>query len=243
MFEVRGGRGSIVRNEGQSLEKSQVSSFEFEAESAWRAAGPEATCAKRTQSLDCGLRIGDCGLGTNLPLHARAGRLCETKPILPHRPTAAMGGLVVHKQTQFAAGGHGRPSPRPEALTLPPTGDKRAKQSQFRQSDLKGQVLCGKRVMTNGTHPGRRQNKANFRPSGGRAGSGIRRRAPATPRSAARSLRLDVVKPRRYFKWLVWSLWDARASGDSAGSGPARWWTARKSNLIIPARDAVPNQG
>jgi hypothetical protein len=35
------------------------------------------------------------------------------------------------KQTQFAADGQGRPLPRPEALTMPPTGDKRAKQSQF----------------------------------------------------------------------------------------------------------------
>ncbi len=38
---------------------------------------------------------------------------------------------VPYKQSQFASGGWGRPSPRPEALRLPPvTGDNCAKQSQ-----------------------------------------------------------------------------------------------------------------
>jgi hypothetical protein len=35
------------------------------------------------------------------------------------------------KRTQFAPDGQGRPSPRPEALTMPPTGNKRAKRTQF----------------------------------------------------------------------------------------------------------------
>jgi hypothetical protein len=49
-------------------------------------------------------------------------RLCRTNPI--RRANRA-------KQSQFAADGHGRPSPRLEALTMPPTGNKRAKQTQF----------------------------------------------------------------------------------------------------------------
>jgi hypothetical protein len=45
-------------------------------------------------------------------------------------PGGTTGGAVAQaycaKQTQFAADGQGRPLPRPEALTMPPTGDKRA---------------------------------------------------------------------------------------------------------------------
>ncbi len=145
------------------------------------------------------------------------------------------------KRSQF---GPDRPQQAPATRAASAAAaDNRAKRSQFARSDGKGQVPFGKRVITNWACKGLGQNKANFHPSDRRAGSGIRRWAPAAPRSAATSLRLDAVKPRRYFKWLVWSLWDTRASGDSAGNEPARWWGARKSNLIIPVRDAVPNQG
>jgi hypothetical protein len=55
----------------------------------------------------------------------------KTKPICPNDPRGARdagatsrAGAAAYcaKQTQFAAAGRGRPSPRPEALTLPPTG-------------------------------------------------------------------------------------------------------------------------
>jgi hypothetical protein len=66
----------------------------------------------------------------------KMSRLCRTEVILDlDFLLRALRVSVVSmrtKQSQFASGGPGRPSPRPEALTLPPvTGGKRAKQSQF----------------------------------------------------------------------------------------------------------------
>ncbi len=45
------------------------------------------------------------------------------------------------KRTQLSANGQERPSPRPEALTLPPIGGKRAKRSQFRLCRRNGAPL------------------------------------------------------------------------------------------------------
>ncbi len=92
--------------------------------------------------MNCGFRILDCGLNTELqrdrpPCDSAASwaPLVQTKPI---RGDAAgdgawgRGAWAAYKQSQFAPGRPGRPSPRPEALTLPPvTLGKRAKQSQF----------------------------------------------------------------------------------------------------------------
>jgi hypothetical protein len=50
------------------------------------------------------------------------------------------------KQTQFAADGQGRPSPRPSALTLPPVGGNCAEQSQFRQRAERAKFLVGEEL-------------------------------------------------------------------------------------------------
>jgi hypothetical protein len=103
----------------------------------------------------------------------------------PHRPGKALaagpaGGAHRAKQSQFASDRPAEPlvarAPRAAA------GDKRVKQSQFAQSDVRGQVLCRKRVMTNWACPWPGKNKANLRPSGGREGSGIRHCMSSTPR-------------------------------------------------------------
>ncbi len=62
------------------------------------------------------------------------------------------------RQSQFPRGQQ-RPAAGKAASAVE---TKRAKQSQFRPSDLKGQVLCGKRVMMNWACQGPRGNKANL---------------------------------------------------------------------------------
>jgi hypothetical protein len=72
--------------------------------------------------------------------------------------------------------GHGRPSPGPEALTLPPAGRSKGPivqdgpnlhQRQARQTkpipsaDRRSQVLAGKQVMVDWSYNGPRRNKAN----------------------------------------------------------------------------------
>jgi hypothetical protein len=49
------------------------------------------------------LPISDCGLGTNRPLWARAGRFCGTKPICPATPRGTRAKCA--KRTQFGPGG------------------------------------------------------------------------------------------------------------------------------------------
>ncbi len=181
-------------------------------------------------------RVGrPSGTGGNDVVSIRAAKRtqsCKTNPISGGRPRPPGRSA---KRTQF---------PGPER---PAAGAVGAEQSQFAGDGLGSGPVCHPAlrmrpfVQTNPIRPGRAEsqgtdvrNKADSRPLGRRIGVGIRDRVPGAPSFSDRPLRLDVVKPRRYLKWLVWSLWDARASGDSAGNGPVPWWSARKSNLIIP---------
>ena len=81
----------------------------------------------------------------------------------PARLPSAAGGTNRVKQSQFAADGQGRPSPRPEALTMPPVRRQVRQTKPIRRKHQEGQVPCGRRVMTNWTREGPRQNKANSR--------------------------------------------------------------------------------
>jgi len=75
---------------------------------------------------------------------------------------AAADGAESYKQTQFAS--HRREgTPAGGAGRTAAGGTELYKQTQFARGDVKGQVLCGKRVMTNWASKGPRRNKANLR--------------------------------------------------------------------------------
>ena len=119
-----------------------------------------ANCAKRSQFFDCGLRISDCGLGTDLWREARPAayrlgprrakcakrtqfpfsralgntQLCETKPNLGELGYLGDGtwqdGPNAQKRTQFARR-HRAALPRPSPLRPRPRQADCAKRSQF----------------------------------------------------------------------------------------------------------------
>ena len=92
----------------------------------------------------------------------------------------AAGGTHREKQSQFAP--HGPEEvPAGRAANAAAAGGQRAKQSQFRQSGTEGQVLCGKRVMTNWMRKRPRQNKANFHGNSSGRGSARRSVPPVGP--------------------------------------------------------------
>jgi hypothetical protein len=97
-----------------------------------------------------------CGL---LP-QARAGRTCKTNPIWPGLGGAGTRQAKDAKRTQFA---RRRPKRRGAAkdASAAAAGANRAKRSQFVAEQCGGQVLCGKRVMTNLTRASPRENEAN----------------------------------------------------------------------------------
>jgi hypothetical protein len=145
---------------------------------------PQVNCAKQTQFHQGGTR-DKYFAGKELWLIGHARGPGKTKPIctgvaslklesppwslwsIPasHSRRAARGAVArakCAKRTQNAADGQGRPSPRPQALTLPPGRGNRAKQSQFVPERNGRQVVCRKRVMVNWTCQGPGKNKANF---------------------------------------------------------------------------------
>jgi hypothetical protein len=105
---------------------------------------PIARSGAPGRCLDCGLRIGD---------RRPAGRAKCAKQSQLARDRAA---------ETLAAGAAG----------AAPAGEQRAKQTQFRRSDLEGQVPCRKWVMTNSMWKGPRRNKAN-------SATGMRDQGPA----------------------------------------------------------------
>jgi hypothetical protein len=130
----RGPGGQTARNEANFRRAEIPPPFQYSIIPAFRS---DADCAKRSQSRRG--RVG-WGLGSE-------GRLCKTNPISESGPAGAgsrwykrsqfvrrgqrsaragevtSGGVAwarCAKQTQFATDGQERPSPRPEALTMPP---------------------------------------------------------------------------------------------------------------------------
>jgi len=136
----------------------------------------DADCAKRTQFAP--ERIGD-GCGLLGPGGPTGGQSCKTKPIPPDRQRGASalrersyGELGMQKasakRTQFAADGQGRPSPRPEALTLPPVPE------QMRQTNPICPRIGARGVGRQGRkRPATRENVRN-EASSGRAMGGIK---------------------------------------------------------------------
>jgi hypothetical protein len=97
-------------------------------------AGPgprRAKDAKRTQSLDCGIRTDlrrDASPAAGC-LHPAEDKTRKTNPIPGRRDTPAFHCSIIPpfqsntdcaKRTQFAVGGQGRPSSRPKGLAMPP---------------------------------------------------------------------------------------------------------------------------
>jgi len=129
-------RGAIVQNEANSsmtdwkhgCGRSQSCKTKPIPPAGTRpeARGTRGKCAKRTQ-------FGWSG-------GAPESEMRQTNPIPWHGPRRVQAGGVTSgavaqvycaKRTQFAADGRGRPSPRPEALTMPPMRNKCVKQTQF----------------------------------------------------------------------------------------------------------------
>jgi hypothetical protein len=91
---------------------------------------PGSDCAKQSQ-FPPEQRKGQVLCRKGVMVNRTCNRLRQNKANLPARPRTGIGrgvtsGSVAQaycaKQTQFAAGGQGRPSPRPGALTMPPAG-------------------------------------------------------------------------------------------------------------------------
>jgi hypothetical protein len=108
---------------------------------------PQKVLAKQSQFRDAQARAR-AGTAPVPPV----GPVVQTKPICRHGHRWARAGEVTSggvawarcaKQTQFATDGQGRPSPRPEVLTMPPVGDKCAKQSQFAPDRPEGALAAG----------------------------------------------------------------------------------------------------
>ncbi len=155
-------------------------------------------CAKRSQRLDCGFRIADCGFTTDLrrdvsyglpppacpgqsrktnPIPGRgeargawdAEQTCETNPICWSQLCKTNPISARSRRRPFQSDAH------------------RAKQSQSPPNQQEGQVLCGKGVMVNRTFHRLRQNKANFsmadwrQTGGGTTNCAKRTQSPAVP--------------------------------------------------------------
>ncbi len=118
----------------------------------FQRSNPMPIVQNKANSSDSQARF-NCRSGKSLRDKMPVLCLRKTKPISP-RMDRAIAGATGAKQSQFSAGGHGRPSARPKALRLPPIlGDNCAKQSQFRAtvSSLKSQVVRGRRQALAGT--------------------------------------------------------------------------------------------
>jgi hypothetical protein len=147
-----------------------------ETKPIWAGFKWEVSSVKRTEQ---NVESSDCGT-------------CETKPIGAIRRQTAEGRL--YKRSQFGQARLVSRGPivrnKPNFRRMPPpfhyssipafqSDAYCAKQTQFGQSSMQGQVLCGKRVMTNWTRKMLRQNKANFHRNS--SGRGLARRPVPPP--------------------------------------------------------------
>ena len=107
----------------------------------------------------------------------------------------AAGGAESYKQTQFEPD---RPegTPASGAGRIAADGTELYKQTQFARGDVKGQVLCGKRVMTILRRQGPGENKANPRHQADASGT----------RQSATARRLHNCVPRSWQRACIWRI-------------------------------------